>query len=111
MSETETNRLELLQDAIKNHGSQAKVGRMLGYSNTTVSQVLSGIYPGSVEKFLVRVEEVFGTRTMVCPILGDINIIQCVKERRAPFSTANPTRVKLYRTCSNCEFNTDSVKI
>lgn len=105
------DRLELLRDAVRAQGSQAKVASVLGYSSTTISQVLGGNYAGSLDGFLKRVEEKFGTQIIECPVLGEIQLPRCVNERRKPFSTANPLRVKLYKTCSECEFNTDSTRI
>lgn len=104
---TESSLLSLLKDAVNSQGSQAKVGKMLGYSSATISQVLSGSYQGTLDSFLARVEEVFGTREISCPILGAIPLSRCVKERRREFSTANPQRVQLYRACRSCEFNTE----
>jgi len=107
---TENNLLELLRDAVETHGSQAKVGKMLNYSTATISQVLSGNYQGGLDTFLARVEEVFGTRIIACPLLGDIPLNRCVKERRRPFSTANPLRVQLYRECMHCRFNSERIQ-
>ncbi len=108
---TETNVIEMLHDAVKTHGSQAKVGKMLDYSTATISQVLSGNYKGGLETFLARVEEVFGTRIIPCPLLGDIPLNRCVRERRRQFSTSNPLRVQLYRECRRCQFNSDRIEI
>lgn len=102
-----SDRLQLLRDAVAEHGSQAKVGKVLGYSSATVSQVLSDSYGGQLDQVLTRVEEVFGTAEMECPILGIIAIPICVAERRKPFTTANPHRVRMYQTCRKCKHNTD----
>lgn len=108
---TENDLLALLREAVESQGSQSKVSKMLGYSTAAISQVLGGVYKGSRDKFLTRVEEVFGTRIIICPVLGEILISRCVKERRKPFSTANPFWVRLYRTCKQCEFNTDNTEV
>lgn len=104
---TNTDRVQLLVEAVRAQGGQPKVAKMLGYSTATVSLVLNDKYSGDMEKFLTRVEEVFGDRIVDCPLLGEILLGKCVEERRRPFSTANPTRVKLYRTCKLCAFNSD----
>jgi hypothetical protein len=104
---TNDDRMDLLQEAVETLGSQAKVGRRLGYSSTTVSQVLSGSYGGQLDAFLTRVEEVFGTTEMDCPILGVITLPVCVEERRKPFTTANPHRVRMFQACRRCPHNTD----
>lgn len=108
---TENNLLDLLRDAVKAHGSQAVVAKMLGYSSGAVSLVLSGRYPGRLDSVLTRVEEVFGTRTVDCPVLGEITVGRCAKERRTPFSTANPIRVRLGRACPGCPNNTDYIPL
>lgn len=104
---TNDDRLELLREAVESRGSQAKVGKLLGYSATTVSQALSGTYAGQIDAFLTRVEEVFGKSEIKCPVLGDILYPECVEERRKPFTTANPHRVRMFQACRTCRNNTD----
>lgn len=104
---TNDDRLELLREAVSLHGSQAKVARMLGYSAATISQVLAGQYKGLLDGFLTRVEEVFGKTEVDCPILGTITYPQCVENRRKPFSSANPHRVRMFQACWSCSNNTD----
>ncbi len=104
---TNDARMELLRDAVAEHKSQAKVGKMLGYSSATVSQVLSGNYGGQLDAFLTRVEEVFGKSEIHCPVLGEILLPVCVAERRKPFTTANPHRVRMFQACRRCGNNTD----
>ncbi len=105
---TATDRLTMLREAVAREGSQAKVAQRLGYSSTTISQALSGTYGGSLDALLAAVEEVYGTQEIECPILGTIQFPRCVAERRREFSTANPHRVRMYRACKACRFNTDS---
>jgi len=104
---TNDDRMAMLRKAVQDLGSQAKVGKRLGYSSATVSQVLNNSYGGQLDQFLTRVEEVFGTAEMDCPILGRIPFPDCVTERRKPFCTANPHQVQIYRTCRKCPYNTD----
>jgi transcriptional regulator with XRE-family HTH domain len=104
---TNDARMDLLRDAVAEHGSQAKVGKRLGYSSATVSQVLSGNYGGQLDAFLTRVEEVFGKAEISCPVLGEILLPECVEERRKPFTTANPHRVRMFQACRVCPHNTD----
>jgi predicted transcriptional regulator len=99
--------MNLLRDAVRFQGSQSKVATILGYSSTTISQVLSGNYGGALDTFLQKVEEHFCTQIIACPILGEIQLPECVTERRRLFSNANPLRVQLYKTCSKCRFNSD----
>lgn len=104
---TNDDRLEFLREAVATHGSQAKVARMLGYSAATISQVLAGQYKGLLDGFLTRVEEVFGTTEVDCPVLGTITYPQCVEERRRPFSSVNPHRVRMFQACRGCSNNAD----
>ncbi|MDR2551414.1 MAG: helix-turn-helix transcriptional regulator [Desulfobulbus sp.] len=104
---TNDDRMALLREAVADLGSQAKAGKRLGYSSATISQVLSGSYGGQLDAILTRVEEVFGRTEVDCPILGMIAYPQCVDERRKPFCTANPHRVRMYQACRACPNNTD----
>ena len=104
---TNDDRLELLREAVAELGSQAKVARLLGYSTATVSQVLAGLYKGALDAFLTRVEEVFGKAEVLCPVMGAIAYPVCVEERRRPFTTANPHRVRMFQVCRVCPNNTD----
>lgn len=103
-------RLALVHRAVLEEGSQAKVAVKVGYSTATISQLMSGSYKGSTEAVLVRFEEVYGSRIVECPLLGEIRLANCVKERRRPFSATNPQRVRMYRACRHCEHNTDPIK-
>lgn len=104
---TDNDNITLLREAVERYGSQAKVGKVIGYSAGAISQVLSNTYTASLETFLGRVEECFGKEIVACPLLGEIPFHKCVRERRRPFSSGNPFRVRLYRQCGICEFNTD----
>jgi len=105
---TSEDRMTLLREAVEREGNQSKVAQKLGYSATTISQALSGTYGGSLDGLLTRVEEVYGTRIVACPILGEIRLPRCVAERRTGFSTANPHRVRMFRACKACRFNDDN---
>jgi len=108
---TNNDRLSLLEKAVSEAGSQAKVAKQLGYSPTAVNQVLRGTYAGALDTFLAKVEETFSSQNVVCQMLGDITLARCVDERRKPFSTANAMRVKLYRACRKCLNNSDKQDI
>ena len=101
------DRLSLLARAVDEVGSQAKVARQLGYSPTAVNQALRGTYAGAMDALLARVEEVYSSREIDCPVLGLVPLCKCVEERREPFSSANPLRVRMFRTCRRCVNNTD----
>ncbi|MFZ5775082.1 MAG: DUF3164 family protein [Thermodesulfobacteriota bacterium] len=54
----------LLRKAVITEGSQAAVGRRIGYSGTTISQVLAGTYNGSTEAIEAKVLETYGGKAM-----------------------------------------------
>lgn len=91
----------LLNKMVAAHG-QAEVARRIGYSGSAVNQALHGKYAGSLENLLKAVEEVYGTGTVACPVMGRISIQQCAAERRKPFGASNPQRVRLWRLCREC---------
>lgn len=101
---TQPDLLQLLRDKCAQL-SQAEVARRLGYSPTAISQVLSGTYGGESSTILARVNEVFGSTVVSCPILGEISLGKCAEIRRRPFAATNPTRVALYRACRTCSQN------
>ena len=96
------DRMQLLKKAAAAHG-QAAVARATGYSDSAVSQALSGKYRGSIERLLQRVMEVYGDGTVQCPVMGEISIQRCAAEKRKPFAASSPQRVKLFNACQHCE--------
>jgi DNA-binding transcriptional ArsR family regulator len=82
---------------------QAEVARRLGYSPSAVNQALKDTYKGDLTNLLNRVEEVFGSTMVYCPVCGEITLGICARNRRLPFAAINPHRIKLYRECRNCE--------
>ena len=99
---THPDLLALLKRKVAELG-QATVARALGYSPSALSQVLSGKYQGDVTNFLMRVDEVYGGSTVVCPVLGEIPLGKCAEHRKRPFAATNPVRVRLYSTCPSCK--------
>lgn len=102
---TENDLINMLHRAVADAGSQSAVARRIGYSPAAVSQVLSGKYGGDMATMLARVEEVYGSRQVLCPVLGAIALSRCAMERRTPFSASNPVRVRLFRACKTCSNN------
>lgn len=95
------DRMQLLINAVAANG-QAAVARATGYSVSAINQAIHNKYAGSLDNLLQRVSEVYGDGTVICPIIGEISIQQCVAERRKPFGATNPQRVKLYHACKAC---------
>lgn len=100
------NSLELLRKACDLHG-QRKVAKEIGYSGTTVNQVLNGTYP-KPDPVLIKVEIVFSflnSDETLCPTLGAIHKQTCERYREwASCEKVHPDR--LYRDvkdkCANC---------
>ncbi len=60
-----------------------------------------------LDTFLNKVEEVYGTGIVDCPLNGRIGKTECIQKRRAPFSNANSALVRMFITCRKCAFNDD----
>ena len=101
---TRTDLMTLLNQKVA-ETSQAHVARLLGISDSAVSQLRSGTYKGAPDAILQRVREVFGDETVQCPVLGEIPLARCAEKRKLPFAATNPQRVALYRACQKCPQN------
>ena len=95
------NHMDLLKKAIASKG-QAQTARDLGYSDAAICQVVKDNYKGDTGRILRRVAEVYGTETTPCPVLGDITLGRCAEERKKPFSSASPLRLRLWKACRTC---------
>lgn len=100
----ETDLMELLNQKIS-ESSQAAVARLLGISDSALSQVRSGTYRGAPTAILQRVREVFGSESVDCPVLGSISLGRCAEKRKLPFAATNPQRIALYKACQHCQHN------
>lgn len=94
--------MELLTRAVSKHG-QAAVARKIGYSPSAINQAIKGSYGGSLDNLLQRVEETFGSRMVICPVMGEIPLQRCAEERRKAFGATSPQRAKLYLACRDCD--------
>lgn len=102
---TQTDRMELLRQKCIELG-QAEVGRRIGYTGSTVSQILSGKYGGNPDKVLQRVDEVFGGTMLLCPAFNEeITLGKCAEYRKRPLNPGNPFSQHLWRACGQCERN------
>jgi hypothetical protein len=82
-----------------------KVEADTGISKTTLSQVLNKKYPGNLENIEAKVLATYTEITVQCPVIGVIPTRRCYAEQVRPFSSSNPQRVKLFRTCKSCPNN------
>ncbi|MEL7169479.1 MAG: helix-turn-helix transcriptional regulator [Bacteroidota bacterium] len=85
--------------------SQGRVAKALGYSRSTVSQILSGTYRADVAAVRQAVLDTFGTAAVACPTLGEITQALCAATRNLPFAATNPQRVRQWRACRVCALN------
>ncbi len=104
---TTIDRMRLLRDKCAELG-QAEVARRIGYSPSAVNQVLKGKYGENncrADVLLHKVEDVLGSSTVVCPVLGEIPACKCSENRKREFAATNPMRIRLYRACRECKHN------
>lgn len=87
--------------------SQKRVATALrgdnGYpSETLISQVLGGKYPGQTGRLQRLVEGYYLGATVDCPVLGELSRAACEHNQVKPFAATNPQRVALFRACRGC---------
>ncbi len=96
-----SDRMELFKKMFAEKG-QAQVARDLGCSAAVVHGMIRENYSGDNGKWFEKVAEVYGAETVDCPVLGEVTLKRCSRERKMPFSAASPLRVQLYRACQGC---------
>jgi hypothetical protein len=82
--------------------TQKAVGKRIGYSASVVNQVLKGIYPGDLVAVQRAVETELMSRTVDCPVLGDLARSACIEHQQAKARNTNPMRVQLALACPKC---------
>lgn len=84
--------------------TQSAVGKKIGYSGSTVSQVLSDTYRnGDMARIETVVRGALMAETVRCPILQEIGRDICLGWQKRPFSTASANAVRMYQACrDNC---------
>ncbi len=90
--------LDVLKSSCQERGLTT-VGKQLGYSKTTISQVINRKYPGDLERIQKQVEAQLMQNQVECPFLGDIALSICLQHQERKFSVTNPMRVQMYRAC------------
>jgi DNA-binding XRE family transcriptional regulator len=73
---TQPDLLQLLRTKCA-ESSQAAVAKKLRYSASTINQVLKGSYNADLTEFLTRVDEVYGSTIVNCPLQGEITLGKC----------------------------------
>lgn len=96
-----------------NRETQAAVARKIGYSSSTVSQVLSNSYQlGDMIRMEAVVRGAMMSETVLCPVMGtEIGRDVCSGWQKRPFSTASANAVRMYQGCrSGCPNSRISTK-
>lgn len=76
-----------------------------GMSKTTLSQVLNKKYAGNMQNIEATVLAAYSNIKVACPVLGKIPTKRCKDERKKPFNSLNPIRVRLFKACKTCPHN------
>lgn len=95
--------IQVLAGLVLQVGSKHAAAEKIGVNRATVSTLLANKYPantGRMEKAIMA-----WASSANCPVLGEITGQQCQSERNKPFSSSNPTRIRLYRACRSCPRN------
>ncbi len=91
--------------------SQNRVAKRIGYSATTISQVLSRTYRGDMARVEQAVRGALMHETVLCPVLGELPQHVCLehqkKAARGLIGTSS-WRTRLTRTCPTCEHATSA---
>ena len=108
---TASEAVRLLRDRVAQYdaespdgkGGKARAARELGYTPPVITQVLKGTYTGNVENVCRKIIEIYGGRTVPCPILGEISLARCRAEQKRPYRSTNEQAVQLFRACRECD--------
>lgn len=88
-------------DAASGKGGAAKVARMLGISDSQLSQYRKGVY-ASPDTIRQKIREVLGGETVACPELGEITLAECAAHKKRPPMT-DSFYARIYRACRRCQ--------
>ena len=84
-------------------GSQGKVGKQLGISDSAVNQALGRSNPAlRLDRIEQKVRGEFMRQTVICPVLGEISTRDCLDYQQRKFRPTNPARVALFKACKTC---------
>lgn len=91
--------------------SKSEVARLMGYSRTTISLVMSGKYDGGTTAIAAKVMETF-TDLVACPYLNaDINKGQCWDHQSRPMPSSDPNQLRHWMSCrSECPHSSHSIE-
>ena len=101
MPAANTDWMMVLREHRESYGNSPTASK-IGYSATTVSQVLSGNYKGDLAAVQKAVEGALMGLTVQCPVIGDMPRNVCLEYQRRSTRATNPLRVQLNKACPNC---------
>lgn len=87
--------------------NQRAVGDQLGKSSGYVSRLINRNYAGSYVEAETIVRARFGSEYVDCPVMGEIPLRGCVRNRRREGPARNHLHQLWAKHCPNCVFNTD----
>ena len=98
---------------VERHGGGQRgkevIAEGMGCSAALVGEILKGRYAEHLlEKWRNAFLDKWGTETVDCPVMGDIDRPTCAYHRGRAFAPTSPLRVRLFHTCPTCPFNPDS---
>ena len=85
-----------------------EVARKIDKSPATVSQVKNGKYAGNPARIVELIMANFTDDTIICPIMGEIPISDCLDARKRvdmPYIPSSGQTTALYKTCPSCPNN------
>lgn len=82
--------------------SQGQVAKRLGISAAVVNQVLGCSYRGRSDRVEQRVRGELMRKTVVCPVLGEISVRDCLDHQTRRYCPTNRVRVQLFKACKTC---------
>ncbi|ACF01871.1 putative transcriptional regulator [Rhodopseudomonas palustris TIE-1] len=88
---------ELAKEA--NRITARSIAKRLGYSNATISYVISRSYKGNLKRVEETVRGALMGVTVDCPIVGEIGRDRCLEEQKMGNTGASPNRARLYHSC------------
>ena len=89
--------LALADEAQRTTG--AKAASRVGYSASTISQVLSNTYRGDIRRVEEMVSGALMKAVVDCPVLGRIGRDRCLHEQVEPFRATSAMRAQLWHAC------------
>jgi hypothetical protein len=82
-----------------NRTTAARAAKRIGYSSAVVSHVFTNAYPGDMSRVEAKVRGALMSKTVMCPVVGEIGLDRCLDEQKMDNTGASSIRAQLYRAC------------